>query len=156
MRVWNSLAVMKSRLNLVRRWDRLTAASLAENQHPSPRAASTRLLAVAALLALLALPGLGRADTNATATLRGRVVYADGQPAAGALVDASIAIPESLKEAYRARTDADGHFLVPQLPPGKYELYSIVEDPNGGRHSKHLADAEVRPGETATVTLGAP
>ncbi len=79
---------------------------------------------VAALVILLALPSSGRADTNATATLRGRVVYADGQPAAAALVDASFAMPQrltapTLMEAYRTRTDEAGNYVLSHLDRGR-------------------------------------
>jgi hypothetical protein len=53
--------------------------------------------------------------------------------------------------------DAEGRFVVPQLPPGKYELHSISKDPSGREHYTKLpARAEVRPGETATVTVETP
>ncbi len=42
-------------------------------------------------------------------------MYADGKLGAGALVDAAIAMPESLKEAYRARTDAAGNYVLANL-----------------------------------------
>ena len=53
--------------------------------------------------------------------------------------------------------DAEGRFVVPQLPPGKYELHSISKDPSGRDHyTKFRTNAEVRPGETATVTVETP
>ena len=84
----------------------------------SPKLNLFRVL-VAALAVLGANVEAG-ADTNATATLKGRVVYADGQPAAGALVDALFAMPQnrmsqSLKRNYRTETDAAGNYVLTGL-----------------------------------------
>jgi hypothetical protein len=63
----------------------------------------------------------------------------------------------SVDGAGRVISDAEGRFVAPRLPPGKYSLHSFVEEPTGREYYiKEEADAEVRPGETATVTIGAP
>ena len=76
---------------------------LANRQLCLPRMASTRFVVFTFLVMTLAAFSQGlpaRASTNSLATLKGKVVYADGQPAADALVDASIAMPPNLKELY--------------------------------------------------------
>ena len=145
---------MKSKLNLARRWDRLAAASLSDSQHSSPHVAATRLMAVAVILTLLALPGPGRADTNSMATLRGRVVYADGQPAAGALVDASFAMPQRLTAPHRTRTDAAGNYVLTDISRGQDiremkvslgEYADLVRDVSLGDQAEMILDFELEP-----------
>jgi Carboxypeptidase regulatory-like domain len=69
------------------------------------------------------------------AHIQGAVVNEDSLPAAGAWV---VAIPEqnTTRTSYSTNTDQYGHFDIPGLPPGKYQLFSwaglergIWEDP---------------------------
>src|SRR2546428_10889253 len=58
--------------------------------------------------------------------------------------------------SFRANTDAQGHFLFPKVPAGKYTVIRLVhQTPNSFAHQP-LPDSEVeiRAGETSTVTLG--
>jgi hypothetical protein len=139
---------------------------------------STRLMALAAMVTCLVLPDSGRADADTTAELRGRVVYADGQPAAGALVDALYAMPQnrmsqSLREAYRTRTDEAGNYALTNLSrdlPIPEIVVSLVEyaDRTGGisftQHAGLTLDFELelqvaqqpQPGEAAKVAVHTP
>jgi hypothetical protein len=57
---------------------------------------------------------------------------------------------------FRAKTDAQGHFIFAKVPAGKYQVIRLVSvAPNGFAHQP-LPDSEVeiRAGETSTVTLG--
>ncbi len=60
--------------------------------------------------------------------------------------------------AYQVKTDAEGKFAFPQVPPGKHKLVELVpiEGTAGSTVWQHqpLTDVEIRPGETATITLG--
>src|ERR1017187_8279948 len=56
--------------------------------------------------------------------------------------------------AVSATTDVQGHFVFPQVPPGKFRLTWPVPEGNGVTTMKPVAEATVRPGETATVTIG--
>ncbi len=53
---------------------------------------------------------------------------------------------------WSATTDAQGRFSISRLPAQKYQLWSD-EGWQSGR-SVHLAEVEVRPGETSTLVLG--
>lgn len=63
-------------------------------------------------------------------------------------------------EAYRVATDGEGRFAFPLVPPGKHRLIQVL---SGGHmsdgtlflRSAPLADVEVAPGQTTTVTIGA-
>ncbi len=51
------------------------------------------------------------------------------------------------------KTDSEGRFAIPQVPAGNYQLMRYI--PVGGQGVstlQHLADVEVRPGETTNVT----
>ena len=51
-------------------------------------------------------------------------------------------------------TDSAGRFAIPQVPAGKYQLMWNARREEGGYTSKTVAEVEVRPGETSTVTFG--
>ena len=61
-------------------------------------------------------------------------------------------------ERFRATVDAQGQFVFPQVPPGVHTVGrwvpSSVPSSDGGQQLFPLADAEVRPGETTTLTIG--
>ena len=55
---------------------------------------------------------------------------------------------------YKTTTDADGHFVIEQIPPGKINLTRMVQTmPNAWLHS-HSTEVLVEPGKTTQVTLG--
>ena len=60
--------------------------------------------------------------------------------------------------AYQVETDANGRFVFAQVPPGQHKLMELVPEPGtaGSKSWSHqpLVEVEVRPGETATVTVG--
>jgi RNA polymerase sigma factor (sigma-70 family) len=66
--------------------------------------------------------------------------------------------------AYQAKTDDDGRFVFAQVPPGKHTVaQSVPQNLGSGRGGMQTVmlrlpqmsmDVEVRPGQTATVTLG--
>lgn len=58
------------------------------------------------------------------------------------------------EKAFSATTDDQGHFLFPQVPPGKFRLTRPVPEGNGVTTMEPVADATVRPGETTTVAIG--
>ena len=57
---------------------------------------------------------------------------------------------------FKVTTDAQGHFVFPQVPPGKCTVVRLVHQaPNSFAHQPLPdGDVEIRPGETTTVTLG--
>ncbi len=63
-------------------------------------------------------------------------------------------------ETFKVSTDAAGHFVFPQVPPGRRKLARFIpRDLVVGRGRvtgsfRPLMDVEIRPGETTTVTLG--
>lgn len=57
-------------------------------------------------------------------------------------------------KTFSATTDDQGHFLFPQVPPGKFKLTRPVPDGNGVTTMEPVAEAVVRPGETTTVAIG--
>ena len=56
--------------------------------------------------------------------------------------------------AFSATTDDQGHFVFPQVPPGKFRLTQPVPESNGVTTMEPVVDAVVRPGETTTVAIG--
>jgi uncharacterized surface anchored protein len=56
------------------------------------------------------------------ATIRGKVVYANGAPCAGAEAKAADAANRQTTEAY---TDRDGMFYIHDVPPGRYTVFVI-------------------------------
>ncbi len=77
------------------------------------------------------------------------------QPAAGREVTLAMARPYAGGYVLdcSATTDSGGRFAIPQVPAGEYSVHSVPQA--GGSHiSRQLADVEVRPGETSTVTCG--
>ena len=57
-------------------------------------------------------------------------------------------------KAFSATTDDQGHFVFPQVPPGKLRLTWPVPEGNGVTSMKLVAEATVRPGETTIVDIG--
>ena len=58
---------------------------------------------------------------------------------------------------FRAKTDANGRFVFPQVPPGKHSLSRLIPLPPPQKNSfnmQELEGIEIRPGETTTVTFG--
>ena len=58
---------------------------------------------------------------------------------------------------FRAKTDANGQFVFPQVPPGKHSLSCAIPWPPPHENSfniEELGGVEIRPGETTTVNLG--
>jgi hypothetical protein len=60
-------------------------------------------------------------------------------------------------QAYQKKTDADGKFAFPQVPPGNHSLVEMVPVPGATAAWTHepLLDVGIHPGETTTVSLGA-
>jgi len=58
--------------------------------------------------------------------------------------------------SFKVATDAQGHFVFPQAPPGKLKIiYLAYVPPNGFAHQPLPdGDVEIRSGETTTKTLG--
>lgn len=59
--------------------------------------------------------------------------------------------------SFRAKTDANGRFVFPQVPSGKHSLSRAIPLPPPQEESfsiEQLEGIEIRPGETTTVTLG--
>ena len=63
--------------------------------------------------------------------------------------------------AYQVRTDRDGRFVFPQVPPGQHRLVRLVPEKglpgmSSGTVWSHqpLLQVDIRPGDTTTVTIG--
>lgn len=63
--------------------------------------------------------------------------------------------------AYQVRTDRDGRFVFPQVPPGQHRLVRLVPEKglpgmSSGTVWSHqpLLEVDIRPGDTTTVTIG--
>lgn len=59
--------------------------------------------------------------------------------------------------AYGITTDESGHFVFPQVPPGKHRLMRLVESKLGTQTAwthQPLEEVEIRPGETTQLTVG--
>lgn len=61
---------------------------------------------------------------DANRTQKGKVVYSDGKPASGAMV-------QCIGGAERSTTDANGGFTLPNLPDCNENLYACTNDKNG-------------------------
>ncbi|HET7872340.1 MAG TPA: carboxypeptidase-like regulatory domain-containing protein, partial [Terriglobales bacterium] len=57
-------------------------------------------------------------------------------------------------EDYIVKTDAQGHFSFPSVPPGRLELIQLVPAGNGARAHEPVQEVEIKAGETTTVTIG--
>jgi hypothetical protein len=59
--------------------------------------------------------------------------------------------------AFKVATDTEGHFVFPQVPPGKLKIVYLAHVPPNGFQHQPLpdGDVEIRSGETATKTVGA-
>lgn len=90
------------------------------------------------------LPGGPRlwVELLAGASVTGQVLAPDGSPLAGAIVDAQA--PDSRP----ARTDAEGHFRLTQLPPGGVRIRARAEGYGAG-----VADLALTPGESVRQDL---
>jgi RNA polymerase sigma factor (sigma-70 family) len=62
---------------------------------------------------------------------------------------------------FRVKTDRDGAFAFPRVPPGRHSLVRLLVEPHGNStggqiwtHSS-LGSVEIAPGETTTVVIGA-
>lgn len=63
--------------------------------------------------------------------------------------------------AYRVKTDRDGRFVFPQVPPGQHRLVRLVPEKglpgmSSGTVWSHqpLLEVDIHPGDTTTVTIG--
>jgi RNA polymerase sigma factor (sigma-70 family) len=58
--------------------------------------------------------------------------------------------------SFKVTTDAEGHFVFPQSPPGKLKLIHLAHVPPNGFAHRPLpdGDVEIRSGETTTKNLG--
>src|SRR5262249_3533060 len=61
-------------------------------------------------------------------------------------------------DRYQVKTDSEGRFVFPQVPPGHHKVVELVPEHGfgGGQAWSHhpLIDVEIRPGETTKVNLG--
>ena len=93
------------------------------------------------------------------ATLYG-VWQAKGQPVANARIylqwRPSAALRPTLDEgAYRSLTDAQGHFVFPQVPDGSFQLLAeLTNSPGSGL--QRIGEVEVLPGEVKQVLIQDP
>jgi len=58
---------------------------------------------------------------------------------------------------FKTKTDAAGHFVFPQVPPGDFEMVKFISQNEGGRKlftQAPLREVTVRSGETATIEIG--
>ena len=84
-----------------------------------------------------------------------------GQPAAGRDLLLQFAQDDAASigfdfSAFKVTTDAQGHFVFPQVPPGKLTIIHLAHEPPNSFVHLPLpdGDVEVRPGQTTTKTLG--
>jgi uncharacterized GH25 family protein len=85
-----------------------------------------------------------------------------GQPASGRDLlfiygEGDFSTVSSDQPAFRVKTDTDGRFVFPQVPPGKHRLARLTPQPPPHEVMFTIepsVDVEIRPGETTTVTLG--
>jgi hypothetical protein len=56
---------------------------------------------------------------------------------------------------FKAQSDARGHFVFPQAPPGRHKLMRVITLSSNSWTSEPMTEVEIRPGETTSVTLGA-
>jgi RNA polymerase sigma factor (sigma-70 family) len=58
--------------------------------------------------------------------------------------------------SFKVSTDSQGHFVFPQVPPGKFRIVYLAHVPPNGFQHQPLpdGDVEIRPGETTTTTIG--
>ncbi len=89
-------------------------------------------------------------------SLRGRIVCAERpQMVAGVRLRAHTVAPrgETSAEADTI-TDAEGNFLFPELPPGRYDM-RITRQPGPDYHVRGRSNIAIRPGEEKVVELAA-
>jgi len=91
-------------------------------------------------------------------------VLVKGQPAAGCELSLQYEQGDITTvlldfQTFRVKANDSGHFLFPQVPPGKHKLVRVVETKTGEQtwwNLKPLQEVEIRPGETTTVTAEVP
>src|SRR6185436_16812816 len=111
---------------------------------PTPEEdALNRRLGLAALVMLLTLTAVARAQDTATGAIAGRVTDASGAAVAGVKVKATRTATGAVREA---TTDADGNHVLTSLVPGQYR----VEFEAAGFGAK-AAEALVQVGARLTV-----
>jgi RNA polymerase sigma factor (sigma-70 family) len=91
------------------------------------------------------------------------MVYIGQQPAAGQIVDVGFESASYLPDVPRVpfdlmeKSDERGHFRFDRIPPGGHTVYRYINshaDKPGPIGFSHGEPVTVKPGETATVTLG--
>jgi hypothetical protein len=93
------------------------------------------------------------------------IYFVGGEPAAGRELLFSYGSPDvtavhTSYEAYRVKTDQGGRFVFEQVPAGKHKVMKLVpvEEPwagvTGAVTHVPVADVDIRPGATTTITLG--
>ena len=78
------------------------------------------------------------------------------QPAAGRELELAMVWQDDSRVRLDASTttDSEGRFAIPQVPPGKYRLLWNGRQEDNSNAYRPVAEVEVRPGETSTVTFG--
>jgi RNA polymerase sigma factor (sigma-70 family) len=134
-----------------------------------------RLLAEPAVTQVIAANPSGYAEANPAALAKNPVLvlqpwgklegsYLSGkEPAAGRDLFLQFAQQDptsiSFDFSFKVTTDSQGHFLFPQVPPGKLKIVRLIHVlPNGFSQQPQQplpdGDVEIRPGETTTKTIG--
>jgi hypothetical protein len=97
---------------------------------------------------MLASPASVLAAEEGLAQIRGVLLDREGMPAVGHQIGVKSGTGDLMLSA---PTGADGHFVVSQLPPGKYELVAI--DPDGAQYPVASAEVTLQPGQIARLEV---
>jgi hypothetical protein len=92
-------------------------------------------------------------EPAATGTIIGKVVDADGKPAANCTVTVAQNATK-MRDPYRATTDSEGKFKIEKVAVGDYNLNVRSEDTKG-RAIKSLTVSEGKTADTGTLKLKA-
>ncbi|MCA8925730.1 MAG: carboxypeptidase regulatory-like domain-containing protein, partial [Planctomycetes bacterium] len=94
-----------------------------------------------------------RVELLAGATLAGRVLNADGTPAADGVLYATRTGKSFSKDALEATTDAEGAFTLEGLAAGSYDLHLMHMSGLGTPQIKQVGSFTATPGQTTTQTF---
>lgn len=113
-----------------------------------------QVFAIVVLTAIVSPLSVVQAQDQGLAQIRGVLLDAEGMPAVGHQIGLKSATGDLMLSA---PTGADGHFVLSQLPPGRYEI--VAYDADGAEFPIMSDEVALEPGQIARLEVrisGAP